>query len=171
MSVPIHEFWLKNFSDKFQIPYDKNKSNIYRVALGDLIDATERKVYPPNRDSEGTSALDLWNKSGSIGFMDLTIRKEFVPKEGTKPYKRQEYLDADCENVNALIISKIGIEPEYTRKGYARLLKQRAEEIAREWGLVAIVSDQIDNPVMRDFNARLGYTLYDPLKAVKRIKR
>lgn len=169
MQIQKHEFWLKKFPDKFGVAPIENRTNIYRVALGELMDASQREVYRPNKNSEGLAALDFWNKSGSIGFMDLTIRDEFVPKECAIPYKDQEYLDADCENVRALIISRIGIEPQYQRMGHARLLKQRAEEIAAEWGLDAIVSEQIDNPIMREFNKRLGYTLYDAVKAVKRI--
>ena len=167
MQPPRQEFWLKAGREEYG--WDPAKTlPIYRVALGELIDATQRETFPPPK---GSHVPDFWNKSGSIGFMDLTVKDELVPKDDATPYKDQEYLNADCENVRALVISKIGIETGYQRRGYARLLKQRAEEIATEWGLEVIVSEQIDNPIMREFNIRLGYTLFDRVKAVKRIKK
>ncbi|MBI2656860.1 GNAT family N-acetyltransferase [Candidatus Woesearchaeota archaeon] len=159
-TIPGHEFWLKDYPTR-----GKNQS-VYRVALGELIEATERKTFPP-----GWKSPDHGNKSGSIGFMDLTIREQFVPKEGASPYRNHEYLMRDCERVRTLTILTIGIEQKYWGKGYARLLKQRAEEITREWGLDTIVADMIENPIMRDFNVRRGYQLYDgTLRAVKRLK-
>src|SRR3989344_3617683 len=141
-----HEFWIKKYPDEYQ---DPETTGFYRVALGELIDASQRQTYGP---PEGSHSPDFWNKSGSIGFMDVTVRKEFVPKVDAKPYSedRHDYLMRDCEEKEVLVIATVGIEPEHRGKGFARLLKQRAEEIASEWGLDTIVADMIENPIMRE---------------------
>lgn len=149
----------------------QNKLELFTgLALGELIDATQRETFPPNPDAEYEP--DMWNKSGSIGFMDIRRKIQSVPKEGAKPHPNEEHQYDDHEEIEALTINKIGIEPEYQGKGHARFLKQRVEEIALEWGLDTIVSDMIINPLMRDYNARLGYILYDGGRmAVKRLKQ
>lgn len=155
MEVEVHEFWMKGYPRR----WDDNV--VYRVALGELIDAPERKTYKPQEDS---NSGEWGNKTGSIGFMDVMVKEELVPKEGMDDF------DCDYENVRALTILTVGIEPEHMQKGYARFLKKRAEEIAKEWNLYIVVSDMIENPIMRDFDARLGYQLYnDGFCAIKRL--
>lgn len=161
LEIPVHEFYLKD-------------SKVYRVALGDLIPAAERTTFRPR---------DEWNperrnQTGSIGFMDVIIDDQQVPKIGTKPFpnptrKRHSsgiYAGEDYETIRALIINDIAIEHDYRKQGYATLLKQRAEELAREWGLEAVVSPFLWSPRMRRISRKLGYTLYEgERKAVKRL--
>lgn len=72
--------------------------------------------------------------------------------------------------MEALTIRAIGIEPGHEQKGYARMLKERAEEIAMEWGMDVIVSDNIFNPIMRGMNERMGYQMFaQGSMAVKRL--
>lgn len=173
--MEVHEFWLKAHRGIYG--QDPNKTlPIYRVALGQLIDATQRKTFSPY---PGSNDHNLWNKSGSIGFMDLTRRVLEVPNEGAHPLSnpsRSRYLEylyswRDLEKRDALIIEMIGIEPKYRRQGYARFLKRRVEEIALEWGLDTVVSILIQNVKMRKFNIELGYRLFDNgVRAVKRLK-
>ncbi len=166
----VHEFWLKKYPDS-----DPSEHiGIYRVALGSLIDATQRRTYKPPRDSKNPN---LWNKSGSIGFMDLSIKDTSVPKEGAEPIPNPEnlyflsYQYAEFEKVRALVVHVIGIEPEHRRRGHARFLLDRAEEIAAEQELNVIALGNIENPIMGDFSASLGYTLFNcGREAVKRLK-
>jgi len=172
--METHEFWLKKYPEKYNYgtPFSEETLPIYRVALGELIDATQRKTYPLDL----LSSLDnpnFWNKSGSIGFMDLTKRKHSIPIEGARQFLDMEYdfLAVHCEEVETLTIAMIGIEEAHRRKGHARFLKKRAEEIASEWGLDFIVAEMIQNDIMRAYNARLGYQLFDNgSTAVKRLK-
>lgn len=161
------EFWY--------YPFQGKSNEVYRVALGELIDATDRETFRP----DAMMGRDRHTKSGSIGFMDVVVRDQFVPREGARPmpnphrspYLRFQYASQDCEIVRALTIFDIGIEPQYRRQGYATLLKKRAEELAVEWGLEVVVSETINNPIIRGLNRKLGYTLYDRgMKAVKRLK-
>ncbi len=163
-----HEFWLRKYPEEYG---GSENIGIFRVAIGDLIDAFQRETYKP---PEGSHSPDFWNKSGSIGFMDFSIEKQLVPKVGANPYpdSNHEYSYEDCEEIEALKLQTIGIEPEYRRKGYARLLTQRLVEIASERGLVAIVADMIENPAMREWAIKLGCVPYDGgMRAVIRIER
>lgn len=165
--VESHEFWLPDLDDP------RKSSGVYRVTLGELIDATQRKTFTPH---EGNP--ECRNKSGSIGFMNVKIEDELVPKVGAKPFpnpSRRSYLAGlydgeDYEFIRALVINDIAIEPPYRKQGYATHLKKRAEELAREWGLTAVVSPYLQSPRMRRISKKLGYTLYDrENKAVKRL--
>lgn len=170
-----HEFWLKKYPDSL----DGNPSeqlNIYRVALGELVEARGRQTFCP---PEGSHSPDFCNKSGSLGFMDITVRDETVPKEGATPYPNPnqnpyleyEYPWDECEIRKALVVLTVGIEPDHRRNGFARLLKQKAEEIAYAWGLDTIVANMIESPIMRELNTKLGYILYDRgMSAVKRLQ-
>jgi ribosomal protein S18 acetylase RimI-like enzyme len=166
----VHEFWLKRYRDS-----DPSEHiDMYRVALGDLIDATERKTYKPPRDSKSE---DFWNKSGSIGYMDVSVKDVSIPKEGTEPIPNPDnlyilsYQYTEFDRVKALVIHVIGIEPEYRRRGHARFLIHRAENIALEQEVNAITLDSIDNPIMGEFSTKVGYTLFDcGRSAVKRLK-
>lgn len=161
-----HEFWLPDL-----ILGDRDK--IYRIALGKLINASERETFKP-----GGKDFNFSTKSGSIGFIDVVIRQERIPKEDALPYPNPNgirslehvYSASDYETKKTIVILTIGIEPHHRKKGFARLLKQRVEEIALTWGLDTIVADQIENPVMKELNIKLGYTLFDNgRKAVKRL--
>lgn len=155
-AVPIHEFWLASSLDPNKL------TQTYRVSLGELIPERMRKTYR-------ISSYDRpYNQSGSIGFMDLTIREHLVPKEGVSPIPasiendvfRPHFLAKDYEIIQALTILVIGIESSYRRRGYARFLVERAEDLAMEWGLGKVVADSIQNDHMRKFHYRNGYTLY-----------
>src|SRR3989344_6554604 len=166
--MEVHEFWLNKYS-KVCFKSDETLP-IYGVALGSLINATDRKTYPPIPYS---SSPDFWNKSGSIGFMDLKVYDVIVPIDGARPLRgvKFEFLPTDYEEKKALVIEMIGIEPDHMRKGYTRFLKWMAEEIAVEWGLDTVGSILIRNSLMKDFNVRLGYQLFNRgSRAVKRLK-
>lgn len=169
-----HEFWLRKYSERYE-GIDETLP-VYRVALGELIDASQRKTFDPSGGLDSLSVppnADLWNKSGAVGFMDIKVERQIVPKEGAVPYPgvEHEYLMQDCEEKETLVITRVGIEPEYQKKGYARLLAQRAAEIASEWRLDTIVADMIENPVVKDWATRLGGVLYDGgSRAVIRIR-
>lgn len=161
LEVPVHEFYLRD-------------SKVYRVALGDLIPAAKRKTFRP---------LDPWNperrnQTGSIGFMDVKVEDQLVPKVGAKPRPNPSrrmhsaglYSLDDCEYTKALVINDIAIEPTHRKQGYATRLKQRAEELAREWELEAVVSPYLQSARMKRISKRLGYILYDGgRKAIKRL--
>lgn len=174
--MEFHEFWLKagreehGWNPKETLP-------IYRVALGELIDATQRKTYPP---VEGSKDPNFWNKSGSIGFMDLRVKTQLVPRDGARPYPNpsqnpfleHEFLMEDYEERETLTIEVMGVEPENRGQSYARFLKKRAEEIALEWGLDIIVAEMIDNRKIRNIARRYGFQLYDGgSNAVKRLNQ
>lgn len=167
---PRHEFWLM----KHPLDSDENeRSKIYRVALGDLIDARDRQTFPPPKRSYD---INLWNKSGSIGYMDLKVGVESVPKKGAKPYRGNQYSYSDCENMKVLMIWEMGIEPPYRgHLAYLGIFHQRATEIAREWDLDTIVLKMIQNPKLEQVVPRVGYTLYEDdgggSSAVKRLEK
>jgi hypothetical protein len=71
----MHEFWLPDY------PISCRSRDVYRVILGDVIRATDRKTFKP-----GWKGPDIHTDSGSIGFMDLTAREQLVPKENALPY-------------------------------------------------------------------------------------
>lgn len=162
------EFFLQNF------PRQGDNHTVYRVCLGDIIPATERVTFTP-----GEKSPDLRNNTGSIGYMDVVIKEQSVPKIDAKPmpnprrsrYLVYEYAASEFEIVQALTIYDIAIEPPFRRKDYSRLLQEKAEELALEWGLNIVVSEQILNPIMRRLSYRMGYTLYGNGKqGVKRLK-
>lgn len=164
LEVESHEFWLP-------YPDDPRKSSgVYRVALGNLIAATQRVTFTP---PEGDPAC--YDNSGSIGFMDVNIGDEFVPKVGARRLPRRSsfadlYAEEDCEFVRALVINDIAIEPPYRRQGYATYLKMRAEELAREWGLKIVVSPFLQSPFTKRVSKRMGYRFYgNGNQAVKRL--
>ncbi|TAL48303.1 GNAT family N-acetyltransferase, partial [archaeon] len=134
-NVEVHEF----LAD-----YKVCSEPVYRVALGKLIPARERKTFRPVYFAEH-------DKTGSVGFMDVVIRYWELPKHGSDWSER--------ERVKTLTLLSIGIEPQYRGRGFARFLKQRAEQIAREWDLDVVVGDNIQNPIMIELNRKMGYTL------------
>jgi GNAT superfamily N-acetyltransferase len=160
------EFWLEG---------PPRLKGAYRVALGELMDAAGREAFNPRKVR--TTSYELGGKSGSAGYMDVRKSMEHVPKEGADEYNLFNY-----EDVEALLILEVGIEPAYQRKGYGTLLVKRAEEIAQEWGLVTVVIDNIimdeapygraeGSSVMGHIAAGLGYRLFeDGTMAVKRLK-
>ena len=142
--MEIHEFYLPSNSDKKQR---------YRVALGPLIDACRRKVFPPDILSPYKNS-----KSGSIGFMDVLKNVHFIPKKPTD-------VDDWCnyEDKEVLIVLDIGIEPEYRLNfTYLYTLLHRAEKIAHEWNLEVIVGELILNKRFREFLCQnQGYSSFD----------
>lgn len=168
-----HEFWLKMYPDSPD-NYRPESTGRFRIALGELIEARDRKTFPPMPD--GPSNPDLWNKSGQIGFLGLTIANKSVPKADALPVANPsgtpilQYLYTDHEKRRVVEVLDVGIEPEYRRKGYGTLLMQRVEEIALEHGIDTIVTSEIQSGPMRDLNIKLGYTLFDGGRfAVKRL--
>ncbi len=168
MQPPIHEFWLKAHDEEFGLPEKENRNGWYRIALGDLIPASKKTTFPP---VEGSRSFDLWNESGSIGFTDVTVRNERIPKIDAVPYVDHEYLSEHLEEARVLVLSVIGIEPQYRQLRYARLLYEQTERVAKEWGLHIIVADNIQNPRLpKILSERLGYTLYyRGMQAIKRL--
>lgn len=169
----MHEFWLKDY------PTRGENKKWYRLALGELIPAEQRKIFPV-----GWKDPNYGNYTGSIGFMDVVIREEYIPKEGAVPlfvwtppgYDPELYADCawkDREQVRVLVLSVIGIEPQYQGNlSYLRAFKQRAEKLTEEWGLDILVADAIQNVPLRKALIREGFSLYDNgFRAVKRLKR
>lgn len=159
-----HEFWLKKYPPTFN---DPEATGTFRVALGELMDGVHRQVY------KTAFGPDLWNQTGSIGFMDVRLSTVGIPKLGAKLYNGSEYeYDwGDYESVDALVVETIGIEPEYRLRGYARLLKLRAEELAKGWCLNFVVSTSLYNPIMMDLSEKLGYVLFERgRRGVKRLE-
>lgn len=142
-------------------------NKVYRIALGKLIDAEERGVF-----KAGWKAPDLGTKTGSIGFIDLLKRKEWVPKQ----YPKDKLYLTDFEPRDVLTILTIGIEPLYRGKGFATKLIKRAEEIAKKNRLNEIIAHTIMGDT--DENARtimhildkLEYFSYNDNMAIKKIK-
>lgn len=170
-----HEFWLRKYPDS---PDDdpNERLDTYRVALGELIEARERQTYRP---PDGSHSPDFWNKSGSIGFMNIAVRNELVPKEGATPYPNPNqsphlehvYPHDQCETTSALVVLVIGVEPPY--RGdicYVTTLYKRVEELALEWRLNTIVVSQIENRGVKRILPKIGYALYNNgQNAVKRL--
>lgn len=94
--VEKHEFWLKDY------PEISQGNDVYRVALGTLIDSTERETFKPRWGNS-----DLNTQSGSIGFMDVAVREHRLPKE------IDDGNGSNYEVINALTILLVGIEPQY----------------------------------------------------------
>ncbi len=167
----MHEFWLRDY------PTRGENKKWYRLALGELIPAEQRKTFRVNWGDP-----NYGNFTGSVGFMDVAIREESIPKEGAVPLLRSHYGEPelypwihwnDTEPVNALTLLVIGIEPQYQGNlSYLRAFQQRAETLAKEWGLDVLVADTIQNVPLRKVLIRQGFILYDNgLRAVKRLKR
>ncbi|MBI2107021.1 hypothetical protein HYT57_03480 [Candidatus Woesearchaeota archaeon] len=172
--MEVHEFWLKKHSEDSGFSPEENRCDTYRVALGELIDSTQRKILPPKRSYSEAPNPDRWNKSGSIGFMDLRVIPQTIPKENANPLSGCDFKERDYEE-KKVIIDLVGIEPRHNSLGYLRFLKNRAEEIALEWGLEAVVFVITENlklrDLMRNHGTRLGYTSYaHGYRAVKRLK-
>lgn len=168
LNEQIHEFWLEDY------PVPGKNDEFYRVALGELINAVDRLTY------KASWGPDCHTQSGSVGFMDLTIRDQKVPKQGAVPYPnpdhnfymQHQYPWGEYEVKKALTILCIGIEPHHRGKiDNVRVLYQRAEQLALEWGLDIIVAEMIESRGVRKILPRLGYTLFDRgVNAVKRLE-
>ncbi len=125
---------------------------IYRICLGELIEANDRKVYNPQLSMPGYP--DGLNKSGSVGYVDVVIMNA--------SYEGQE--------VQALILGAGGIEPEHRGKGHNKLLHERIEELAREWDIEYIVQQLVLNSEVQKWNKQHGYITYDKgLNWIKKI--
>lgn len=147
LNEQLHQFWLSDSSGK--------NTGIYRVAIGDLIKASERETITPAEMDFRYHTL-----SGSIGFVDVTIREEHIP-EGDH---------GECK-IKSLVVLDLGIEPKYKGRGYARVLERRIEELAEDWGLDTVVGEMIENKALRRVLQRRGYVLYNNgLNAVKRLR-
>ena len=142
--MKIHEFYLPSNSDKKQR---------YRVALGPLIDACQRKVFPPNELSPYKKT-----KTGAVGLMDRIKDVHSIPKKLTDVDDWCKYEDKEV-----LIVLDIGIEPEYRLNStYLYTLLHRAEQIAHEWNLEVIVGELILNERFREFLCQnQGYSSFD----------
>ena len=166
-NIPIHRFWLRNY------PIRGQNRTYYRIALGELIPAEQRKTFPV-----GWKDPNYGNNSGSIGFLDVTVREEGIPKKGALPLSARgenllehRYSFNDYERVKVMVLSAIGIEPLY--QGNLRnliIFEQQAEKLAAKLGLEILVADLIENISLRRILVRQGFTLYDAgVRAVKRL--
>ena len=152
-TVARHEFWY---------PSASGDHSVYRVALGDLIPSFQRKTFPLPKDH---NSAEFNNQSGSIGFMDLRVREEFIPKKGARVGDYRNY-----EQREVLVLSEIGIEPRYRDGIHALMMYERAEEVAREWGLDTIVLDTVENKALRRWlNNHLDFQ-FDDLMGIKRLE-
>ncbi|MDP3882207.1 MAG: GNAT family N-acetyltransferase [Nanoarchaeota archaeon] len=143
--VEMHEFYLN---------YTEVGKPIIRIALGSLIDCTQRKTFTPK--GPNNEELETCNLTGDIGFMDVVLRQENVPQPGITAYSLKNFWVTD-----ALTVLSLAIEPEYQimKRGYGSVLMQKAEEIAREDGRDYVVIDNIVNPLLAQMAGRRGYLL------------
>ena len=171
LNEQMHEFWLEDY------PVPGRYHEFYRLALGELIDATERQTFKP-----GWKHPDLHTKSGSIGFMDLAVREQSIPKEraipypnpNNSPYLEHVFASSEYERRKALTILVVGIEPAHRGVGRVKPLLstfyQRVEELAVDWELDTIVIEMIQSHGVRKTLPKVGFTLYDRgNNAVKRL--
>ena len=127
---------------EFEAGYSLHENPVYRVALGKLIPANQRKTERVSFDNSQT---------GSVGFMDVARLNRAIPARTEEDYETKEVL--------AILV--MGIEPEFRgRIGYLRYFFERAETLAREWGLDTVVADSIKNPKLRRVIERFGYETY-----------
>lgn len=123
-------------------------SPVYRISLGPDMPESDRVTFP--------SEYGL-NNTGSIGFIDLRREAECIPSESE-----------GRERIDALLLLRIGIEPDYQSNGYAKKLVGRAQDLAVAWGVEGVVTPQITNDKMRSLLEKLDYTIYSQgLKAFK----
>jgi len=149
--MEVHEFWLGGV--------EANR-RIYRVALGELMDEKERAELKGKRYRHSVT-----NKTGSVGFMDLSIMHHFAPMHMADDEDTSNY-----EHMEALTILGIEIEPGHEGKGYEKTLHEMAEEIAMKKDIDIIVYDGIVDSAMKDLCIKLGYRLFhDGDMAIKRL--
>lgn len=159
--MEFHEFYLEDYEARGVTENNK----VCRIAMGELVNAEAREVFRP-----GWGAPDLDTKTGSIGFLDLLRRKEWVPKEYPKENLNE---GRDFEIREVPIILTIGIEPKHRKSPlYALSLIKKAEETARRWEFNEIVAHTIDKKNGdRLLNAlsTLGYFIYHDNMAIKKL--
>lgn len=138
---------------EFLLNYLEVGRPVIRVALGGLVDCTQRKTFTPRTQSD--DEFETGNLTGDIGFMDIVLRQENVPQPGVTEYKLGKFWVMD-----AITILSIGVEPQYQfMHGYGSLLIQRAEQIAREENRNYVVIDNIVNSKLATMVGRRGYLL------------
>jgi len=86
----------------------------------------------------------LYQQDGqSVGFMNLSIRKDYVNGTDTSP---------------VAFVEAIYILPEYRKLGFGGELVEYAEEFARDNGMTQLASDcLIDNSVSEAFHKSCGF--------------
>ena len=128
---------------EFEAGYFLHEFPVYRIALGELISANKRKTI--------TDWSNPNSQTGSVGFMDVVRQSRAIPAENEVSY--------EIKDVLAILV--MGIEPEFRgRSRYLRYFFERAESLAREWGLDTIVADCIGNQKLRKVIGRFGYETY-----------
>src|SRR3989344_7921923 len=107
------------------LPYTTvDMHQLHRIALGSLIAAYQREALAP----ENPNSAEGQTMSGSIGFVDyydgdILVLDRFAKKNSLE----------GC-TAHALIIESIGVEPNYSNKGYWAQLCELVENKARERG-------------------------------------
>ncbi|MBI4158904.1 hypothetical protein HY500_01445 [Candidatus Woesearchaeota archaeon] len=128
---------------EFEAGYSVHELPVYRIALGELIPTNTRKTI--------TDWSNPNSQTGSVGFMDVVCQSRAIPFESGIGY----------ETKDVLAILVVGIEPEFRgRSRYLGYFFERAESLAREWGLDTIIADWIGNIKLRKVIGRFGYELY-----------
>lgn len=146
---PVHEFFLGDSTYVGSSPFGP----LYRVALGDLMDSTQRQTFPSEYGH---------SKTGTIGFMDVRRNTKYIPLAINEDYPNELTREVLC-------VEQVGIEPQFRRQGHAAFLVRRAEELAREWELDIVYMTMIQgdprNGIMpdliQDMLQRAGYRRID----------
>ena len=121
---------------------------VYRLTLGNLMPAVQRKTFPLDLLVFPDCGADL---SGEIGFMDITFGRE---KFGRRPQGPQTTPPSFEPPLTILVI---GIEPEHQGRGYGKLFLELAEQIARTKQICRILGADVLNDSMRASMLRRGY--------------
>lgn len=139
--ISVSEFFLL---ESFSYPW---LSPRYRIAVGDLVDASLRQALPVTELNPETGF-----KTGSMAFLDFRYREDTLP-DSSKPSGQID--------VDAIVVTSSGTEPKYRGRGIAKFLLNRAEEIAKKEDLTAIIIDTLKpeyEPVTRHILLKAGFT-------------
>lgn len=137
-----------------------------RLIVGDRMPQSSRITFPTDpiftyrRESQTT---------GSIGFLDFhtvgtgeVVRNEVERRFGPVRLGTREIIDIRAHTAIRLAI--VGIEPAFMRSGYATLLFEKLEQIARDRKVNILVSNgphRVDNVASEKWHLDMGFTHAD----------